>query len=146
MSCCREIIVVPTEAPKARSGGTCHRQPYDRSVHYAELRSASVGTTGFPSPTLNLAYLKRYRRVTARSGALRITQLELDDVHPVGRARGDDLVAEVVERRMHILAAAFAGPAVADHDVGAGLLLQHEGEILGAGEWRRVGLDILAAH
>ena len=33
---------------------------------------------------------------------------------------------------MDVVAAAFLGAAVADHDVGAGLLLQHEGEVLGA--------------
>src|ERR1700754_4255496 len=74
-----------------------------------------------------------------------VAQLELDDVHPVGRARGDDLVAEVVERRVHVLAAAFAGATVADHDVGARLLLQHEGEVLRARERRGVGVDILAS-
>src|SRR5476651_1650472 len=44
-----------------------------------------------------------------------------------------------------VLAAAFARAAVADHDVGTGLLLEHEGEVLRAREWRGVGLDILAA-
>src|SRR5471030_146931 len=39
------LTVVPTEAPKARSGGACHRHPYDRSLHCASLRSAPVGTT-----------------------------------------------------------------------------------------------------
>ena len=75
----------------------------------------------------------------------RVAQLDLHQVDPVGGARRQDLVAEIVERRMDVLAAAFAGAAVADHDVGAGLLLEHEGEVLRAGDRRDVGLDLLAA-
>ena len=45
---------------------------------------------------------------------------------------------------MDVLAAALARAAVADHDVGARLLLQHESEVLRAGQRRGVGLDILA--
>src|ERR1700755_624154 len=56
------------------------------------------------------------------SERLCVAEFELDEVHPVGGTRGDDLVAEIIERRVHVLAAAFARAAVADHDVGAGLL------------------------
>src|SRR6478672_7229476 len=70
----------------------------------------------------------------------RVAQLELDEVHPVGSARRQDLVVEVVEWRMHVVATAFDRAAIADHDVGARLLLQHEGEVLSAGDRRCVGL------
>src|SRR5471030_1093466 len=61
------IIVIPTEAPKARSGKIRHSQRHDRSLRYASLRSAPVGTTGFTRVPLNPAYLKRYRKVTTPS-------------------------------------------------------------------------------
>src|SRR5476649_221139 len=72
------IIVVPTEAPPrkpsvqapSRSGRTCHRPPRNRSLRSGELRSASVGTTGFPSVLLNPAYLKRERRITTASAPI----------------------------------------------------------------------------
>ena len=67
----------------------------------------------------------------------------LDQARVQRRAERKDLVVEVVAAVVQE-AAAFA--ALADAQVGAGLGLQHEGEILGAHAGLHVAHDVVGAH
>ena len=58
----------------------------------------------------------------------------LDEARPIGGAERQDVVVEIVARRVNLVDFAVGIRAVADAHEDARLLLQHEGEILAGAE------------
>ena len=131
--CCtndrRESLPFFTSAMRPRSAFSSMEIPHAGWLSVVAICHATAGPTQ-----------AKQSRFAARSTLRR--QLRLYQPDPVRRPVNDRLVVEVVGRVMQ------AGRVtVADEDEGAGLLLQHEGEILGAEHRRRVCIDVgLACH
>ncbi len=116
-------------------GDPDRRGGHDRAAHGGYHRQ---GLTGIPSPR------SRGPGASGHSPYRLLRELLLGERDPVARPDRQGLVVEVELRAVQAGAALAA--AGAEPDVAAGLLLQHEGEVLAAHVGHRIGVDAGVPH
>ena len=107
------------------------RRSYKSSLPYAQLRARQG----------RLAEKEYAKPKVLRAGR----QLSLRQGHEVAHAERQRFIIEIVFRGVDGRKGSVFGNAIAEHDVIAGALLQHEGKILRAGHRRHRGFDLSVA-